>query len=134
MDSGKRRGSGPARGFIEISDAYSSILLATRCIAKTGVDFVFDPITRRMVIGNNFRGHEGIADAMGLNNIERERIVAGILFRDLAGRLSTNEASGHFYSQWNEASRALFLAFKASKSLGTIHLRGCARPAGGKFK
>ncbi|AHF90591.1 type IV secretion protein Rhs [Opitutaceae bacterium TAV5] len=115
----KSVGSGPARGFIEVSESYSSVK-AVKNFQGKGTDFVFDPTTKRFVMGNNELGHTGIARVMGVGEAQEARIVGGRIFRQ-DGKLITNEHSGHFGHQWTDSTRAQFQSFMDEMGVGSAH-------------
>lgn len=115
----KTTGSGPARGFIEVSESYSSVN-AVKNFQGKGTDFIFDTQTGRFVMGNNPSGHTGIAQVMGVAEAQQGRLVGGTIYRQ-NGVLMTNEHSGHFGHLWNDANRAQFQQFMNNSGVGSTH-------------
>jgi filamentous hemagglutinin len=116
----KLSGSGPSKGYIEVSDNYSSSNLVKTFQGK-GTDFVYDPVTKRFVMGNNVGGHTGIARVMGIDYAQESRIVGGRIFRK-DGILMTDESSGHFGQNWTPEIRAQFNEFMKSFGIEQTHL------------
>jgi hypothetical protein len=112
-------GSGPSRGFIEVSESYSSVN-AVKNFQGKGTDFIFDTQTNRFVMGNNPSGHTGIANVMGVAESQQGRLVGGTIYRE-NGVLMTNEHSGHFGHLWNDANRAQFQQFMNNSGVGSTH-------------
>lgn len=115
----KSVGSGPTRGFIEVSESYSSVN-AVKNFQGKGTDFIFDTQTNRFVMGNNPSGHTGIANVMGVAESQQGRLVGGTIYRE-NGVLMTNEHSGHFGHLWNDANRAQFQQFMNNSGVGSTH-------------
>ena len=117
---GSLAGSGPAKGFIELSDRVKSSAAVRNFSGKNPVDFVYDPRSRTFVMGNNPAGHDGAAMAAGLPR--DQGLVGGRISRDPGGGLVTTEWSGHYGMNWTDDIRADFSAFMAEHGVEFTHV------------
>jgi len=113
-----RPGSGPAAGFIEISDSYPSSAAVQNLSTSKPIDFVFDPQSKRFVMGNNAHGHDGILQAARIPS--SDHIVGGRISRQ-NGVLVTDEHSGHYGINWTPQIRAKFLQFLKMHGISVTH-------------
>jgi len=111
-------GSGPARGFLEVSDAYSSSRAVQNFASPRPADFIFDSRSQRFIMGNNPLGHTGILRAGGI--AESEAIVGGRIVRQDGG-LMTSEWSGHFGPNWTPEIRQRFQSFMQQRGVNINH-------------
>ena len=116
------KGSGPAPGFIEISSGVRSTGAIESLNPNRPMDFVFDPVNKRFVVGSRKRpfGHDGIMDAAG-RGIRNPNSVGGRIGRR-DGILYTDEWSGHYGMRWNNTLRQQFESFKQEFGLDIPHL------------
>ena len=116
------KGSGPAPGFIEISPGVRSTGAIESLNPNKPMDFVFDPVNKRFVVGSRKRqfGHDGIMDAAG-RGIRNDNSVGGRIGRR-NGILYTDEWSGHYGDRWNDTLRQQFESFKQEFGLDIPHL------------
>jgi filamentous hemagglutinin len=86
-------GSGPAKGFLEVSDAYSSSKAVQGLSNSKPIDFIYDPASQRFIMGRNQFGHDGILDAGKIPS--SDAIVLGGIWKE-NGVLRAYEWSGHY--------------------------------------
>ena len=122
QESPNFKGSGPAPGFIEISAGVKSTKAVENLNPKRPMDFVFDPVNKRLVVGSKKQpfGHDGIMDAAG-RGIRNPNSVGGRIGRR-DGILYTDEWSGHYGRRWNDTLRQEFESFKQEFGLDIPHL------------
>ncbi|HWJ29474.1 MAG TPA: polymorphic toxin type 43 domain-containing protein, partial [Flavisolibacter sp.] len=97
--------SGPIGGVIELSDyAKSNNAFLNSFQGEKAKDFVFDPISNRLVVGgkNYEMGHFGLVRSIGANE---KLIVGGRIRMTQDGSIEFNEWSGHYGDQWTDAMR-----------------------------
>lgn len=107
-------GSGPASGYLEVSDAYSSSAAVRNFASPDPTDFIFDSQSERFVMGTGPQGHNSILQAAGIS--PSDSIVGGGIWREDGG-LMTNEFSGHFGMNWTPEIRLQFQGFMQSNGV-----------------
>jgi RHS repeat-associated protein len=112
------RGTGPAAGFLEVSDAYPSSKAVQNFGSADFVDFIFDPKSQRFIMGKGPHGHDSILQAGQI--VRHEHIVGGRIARR-GGRLVTDEWSGHYGENWTPQIRAQFLEFMKAHGVDILH-------------
>jgi hypothetical protein len=84
-------GSGPASGFLEVSDAYPSSKAVQNFASPTATDFIFDSQSGRFIMGDGgILGHDGILAAGKIT--PSETTVGGTIWRE-NGSLMTVKGS-----------------------------------------
>jgi hypothetical protein len=78
-------------------------------------EFIFDPTTNTFVVaGQRVAGsHAALAEAISANET---KVVGGMFSRGPNGEITTNEWSGHYGQNWNDAVRQQFKSFMESKT------------------
>jgi RHS repeat-associated protein len=112
-------GSGPAKGFIEISDAYASSKAVQNLATSKPIDFIFDSQSGRFVMGNNPLGHDGILQAAKIS--PSGSTVGGTIWRE-NGVLKTDEWSGHYGMNWTPEIRQQFQNFMQQHGIDVTHI------------
>ena len=123
QESPNFKGSGPAPGIIEISAGVKSTKAIENLNPKRPMDFVFDPVNKRLVVGSRRsipHGHDGIMDAAS-RGIRNPNSVGGRIGRR-DGILYTDEWSGHYGDRWDDTLRQQFESFKQEFGLDIPHL------------
>ena len=115
---GVATGSGPASGFLEVSDAYSSSKAVQNFASPTATDFIYDSQSQRFVVGSGPLGHDSILDAAGIT--PSETTVGGTIWRENGG-LMTDEWSGHYGQNWTPAIRQEFQNFMQQHGVNITH-------------
>lgn len=115
---GVATGSGPASGFLEVSDAYSSSKAVQNFASPTATDFIYDSQSQRFVMGSGPFGHDSILDAAGIT--PSETTVGGTIWRE-NGSLMTDEWSGHYGQNWTPAIRQEFQNFMQQNGVDITH-------------
>jgi hypothetical protein len=113
-----RVGSGPASGFLEVSDAYASPRAVQNFASPNATDFIFDSQSGRFVMGNGPLGHDSILQAAGIT--PSETTVGGTIWRG-NGSLMTNEWSGHYGQNWTPEIRQQFQDFMQQRGVNIKH-------------
>lgn len=114
----KAGGSGPAKGFLEVSDAYASSKAVQNFGSAKTTDFIFDSQSQRFIMGNNSLGHPGILRAGGIS--ESKSVVGGGIFRR-DGQLMSSEWSGHFGQNWTPEIRQHYQSFMQQHGVNIQH-------------
>ncbi|WP_437649290.1 SpvB/TcaC N-terminal domain-containing protein [Sorangium sp. So ce362] len=121
-ERGHARGSGPAAGFFEVSDAYRSSKAVQNFGAATPMDFIFDAKNGRFIMSTEKRlhGHDAILHAAGIS--PHPGIFGGRISRQ-AGGLVTDEWSGHYGEGWrqNPEIRQQFVDFMSKHGVQVTH-------------
>ncbi|MGY2682822.1 filamentous hemagglutinin [Pseudomonas tolaasii] len=117
-------GSGPAKGFLEVSDAYSSSKAVQGLSNSKPIDFIYDPASQRFIMGRNQFGHDGILDAGKIPS--SDAIVGGGIWKE-NGVLRTYEWSGHYGMNWTPELREQFKSFMSSHGVDVTHTPGISR-------
>lgn len=117
-------GSGPAKGFLEVSDAYSSSKAVQGLSNTKPIDFIYDPVSQRFIMGRNQFGHDGILNAGKIPS--SDAIVGGGIWKE-NGVLRTYEWSGHYGMNWTPELREQFKSFMSSHGVSVTHTPGIAR-------
>ncbi|WP_225771985.1 hemagglutinin repeat-containing protein [Pseudomonas sp. Marseille-Q5115] len=117
-------GSGPAKGFLEVSDAYSSSKAVQGLSNSKPIDFIYDPASQRFIMGRNQFGHDGILDAGKIPS--SDSIVGGGIWKE-NGILRTYEWSGHYGMNWTPELREQFKSFMSSHGVDVTHTPGISR-------
>ncbi|CAN98730.1 Rhs family protein [Sorangium cellulosum So ce56] len=121
-EKGHARGSGPAAGFFEVSDAYRSSKAVQKFGAATPMDFIFDAKKGRFIMSTERRvhGHDAILHAAGIS--PHPGIFGGRISRQ-AGGLVTDEWSGHYGEGWrqNPEIRQQFVDFMSKHGVQVTH-------------
>jgi RHS repeat-associated protein len=112
-------GSGPASGYLEVSDAYASSKAVQNFSSSTPKDFIFDPNSGRFVMGRGPFGHDSILEAARIT--PSESTVGGTIWRE-NGNLMTNEWSGHYGQNWTPEIRAQYLNFMQEQGVDITHI------------
>ena len=119
-------GSGPTPGTIGITDSTSTKALQNYNPSGGGIEFVYDPTTNTFVAGKPsidlFDGspHEQLAQTF--SSADNPAIVGGTLQRGANGEFFTNENSGHYGANWDEAVRSQFSQWLSDRlGLPVIH-------------
>jgi filamentous hemagglutinin len=113
------RGSGPAQGFLEVSDAYRSSKAVPGFGSSRPTDFIFDPHSQRFIMGSGPLGHDSILQAAGI--APSETIVGGRIYRQ-GGTLVTDEFSGHYGQNWTSEIRQQFQSFMQQHGVDITHI------------
>ena len=121
---GAATGSGPAKGFLEVSDAYSSSKAVQGLSNSKPIDFIYDPVSKRFIMGRNQFGHDGILNAGKIPS--SDAIVGGGIWKE-NGVLRTYEWSGHYGMNWTPENREQFKSFMRSHGVDVTHTPGIAR-------
>jgi filamentous hemagglutinin len=111
-------GSGPAKGFLEVSDSYTSSKAVQNFSAATAKDFIYDPKSGRFIMGKSPLGHDGILQAGRIGG--SDSILGGRIYRK-NGVLVTDEWSGHYGMNWTEAARKDFMTFMQKHGVEVKH-------------
>jgi hypothetical protein len=108
-------GSGPVPGVIEVSGRAKSIGAFKNYFPKTGIEYVFDPETGAMAIGEpadylDFRGspHQQLARSIGANP---NTVLGGMMRRLPDGTFDFDGNSGHYGERWTPGLRTQFSQF-----------------------
>ncbi|MDD2029508.1 two-partner secretion domain-containing protein [Pseudomonas sp. 39167] len=117
-------GSGPAKGFLEVSDAYSSSKAVQGLNNSKPIDFIYDPVSQRFIMGRNQFGHDGVLNAGKIPS--SDAIVGGGIWKE-NGVLRTYEWSGHYGMNWTPELRKQFKTFMSSHGVNVTHTPGIAR-------
>ncbi|MCZ7648880.1 MAG: polymorphic toxin type 43 domain-containing protein [Planctomycetota bacterium] len=109
------KGSGPARGVIEVSRNSKSYAAFRNYSPKQGgIEFVFDPSAERFLVGKPkdfvpaFSNHQKLAyflDGDGSN------VVGGMFRRGEDGSIILNQHSGHYWRNWTPEKERKLKAF-----------------------
>ncbi|TCI04835.1 hypothetical protein EZV61_02355 [Corallincola luteus] len=113
----KVAGSGPGKGFIEVSANHVSSKAVQKLSNSKPIDFIFDPKSQRFIMGNNPLGHDGIRMAGGIGHKE---IVGGSIWRQ-NGKLRTDQSSGHYGTNWTAKVREQFVTFMSQNGVDVSH-------------
>jgi filamentous hemagglutinin len=111
-------GSGPAAGFLEVSDSYASSKAVQNFSSTTPTDFVFDAASGRFIMGRNALGHDGVIKAGRIT--PTARTVGGRIYRQ-NGILTTDERSGHYGQNWTPELRKQYEAFMKEHGVSVTH-------------
>jgi hypothetical protein len=104
-----------------VNSSSKSVAAIRNYYPKEGaIEFIFDPETNTFLVGGKGY-HSGLASAINANT---SRVVGGIFSRGPNGEIFTNEASGHFWQNWNPAVRQQFQTAMESYGLPVIHTIG----------
>ena len=114
----KRVGSGPAKGFLEVSDAYASSKAVQNFGSARPTDFIFDAQSQRFIMGRGPLGHDSVLQAGRI--APSETTVGGRIFRQ-DGRLITDEWSGHYGQNWTPELRQQFQNFMQQHGVDITH-------------
>ncbi|MET9492807.1 polymorphic toxin type 43 domain-containing protein [Nocardia sp. NPDC006630] len=126
----KLHGSGPAPGAIEASDRVKSFAALHNYHPSHGVEFVFDPNNGRFAVGEiapyersgiDGSPHEKLARSIGA---DPSSVVGGMFWNDVGDCMRTNEASGHFWQNWNGDVRAQFIETMKGYGFDVFHHGG----------
>ncbi|MGK4001462.1 polymorphic toxin type 43 domain-containing protein [Sorangium sp. So ce1036] len=114
------RGSGPAAGFFEVSDAYRSSKAVQRFGSAKPVDFIFDSKSGRFVVSTDRQphGHDSILQAARIS--PHSGVVGGRISRQPEG-LVTDEWSGHYGRNWTPEIRQQFVDFMRNHGVRVVH-------------
>lgn len=132
------RGTGPAPGVFELSarttsssavENYSPLFRQqTRggIVEQRGVEFIFDTEKNVFLVGKQkgYSGnvllspHQRLAE---LSRSDNSNVVGGMFSRSPSGAIRTDEYSGHFHDNWNEATRQKFISFMRDNGLEVEH-------------
>lgn len=119
-------GSGPAPGVLGVNSNSVSIRALLNYRAK-GIEFVFDTETGTFVVGRPpyglFSGspHQQLAATIRANE---STVLGGTLQSNGNGIFLTNEASGHFFQNWNALTRNQFQTTMNNYGFTIQHGRG----------
>jgi hypothetical protein len=109
------KGSGPVAGILEVSDAYTSSK-AVQNYAGKGVEFVFDAVSGRFVMGG--MKHSSLVVNAG---IEAGSTTVGGIIQRKGGKLVTNEQSGTYWRNWTDDIRRKFTEFMKAHGVNIKH-------------
>ncbi|WP_437624402.1 polymorphic toxin type 43 domain-containing protein [Sorangium sp. So ce1151] len=117
---GQARGSGPAAGFFEVSDAYRSSKAVQSFGAAKPVDFIFDSKSGRFIMSTDRQphGHDSILQAARIS--PHSGVVGGRISRQAEG-LVTDEWSGHHGRNWTPEIRQQFVDFMNKHGVRITH-------------
>ena len=116
------KGAGPIPGTFGVGPGTESVKGLQNFFPRRGnVEFIFDPATSTFVVGNGTMKHSALASSI---SADTNRVVGGIFSRGSNGSMLTNEASGHFWQNWNPQVRQQFADFMNSKGLSIVHREG----------
>ena len=113
----KAVGSGPAKGFLEVSSNFKSSKAVQNLTNSIPIDFIFDPKSQRFIMGKNSLGHDGIRMAGGIGHKD---IVGGSIWRQ-NGKLMTDQSSGHYGTNWTASIREQFTTFMKQNGVDISH-------------
>jgi hypothetical protein len=85
------------------------------------VEYVFDPDTSTLIVGNGRMPHTPLAASI---DADTSRVVGGIFSRGPDGTMLTNEASGHFWQNWTPEVRQQFNQTMQSNGFNHLHREG----------
>ena len=111
--SGKKHGSGPTAGVLEVSSSRKSAAQFKNFNPKNAIEFVFDPSSNTFAVGkvkSSTKGlspHQNLAKSINGGN----NVVGGMFKRGKNGQILTNEMSGHYHQNWTKEIRAQFQEF-----------------------
>ncbi|MEX2964351.1 polymorphic toxin type 43 domain-containing protein [Microbulbifer sp. TYP-18] len=111
------RGSGPAKGFLEVSSNFKSSKAVQNLTNSKPIDFIFDPKSQRFIMGRNSLGHDGIRMA---GKIGHKNIVGGSIWRQ-NGKLMTDQSSGHYGTNWTASIREQFTKSMRQNGVDVSH-------------
>ncbi|MBJ9978333.1 hypothetical protein IAE35_23175 [Pseudomonas sp. S75] len=109
---------------MEVSDAYASSKAVQGLNNSKPIDFIYDPVSQRFIMGRNQFGHDGILSAGKIPS--SDAIVGGGIWRE-NGVLRTYEWSGHYGMNWTPQLREQFKSFMSSHGVNVTHTPGIAR-------
>ncbi|WP_417800652.1 polymorphic toxin type 43 domain-containing protein [Tenacibaculum sp.] len=114
----KLRGSGPAPGVIEVSKRAKSLGRFSNYRPKNSVEFIFDPKSNTLLVGNVKYSVKGLSPhqnlALSLGKSRSGNVVGGMFKRNSNGDIMTNEMSGHYWKNWTPEVRTQFNSFMKS--------------------
>jgi hypothetical protein len=114
------RGSGPAKGFVEVSDTYDSSKAVQNFNATSWRDFVFDSQSERFIMGRRSTlGHDAFREIKGI--VPGEGTPGGRIFSE-NDKLFTNEHSGHYGQYWTPEIRQQFVDFMDRHGVNITHI------------
>ncbi|HCL4400944.1 TPA: hypothetical protein N2D31_006345, partial [Pseudomonas aeruginosa] len=91
------------------------------------IEYVFDPISKSFAVGRpkDFRPmlsqHQQLADSIGAADAT---VVGGKFWRGPNGEFFTNEYSGHYWRNWSEENRKVFVDVMNKYGVKVEHRRG----------
>lgn len=88
------------------------------------IDFIYDPVSKRFIMGRNRFGHDGILDAGKIPS--SDAIVGGVIWKE-NGVIRTYEWSGHYRMNWTPELREQFKSFMRSHGVDVTHTPGISR-------
>jgi filamentous hemagglutinin len=103
-------GSGPVPGVIGVTEE-TSVQALCNYYPIGGVEFVYDPIARRLAAGRPQSGqfddspHQQLAQSI---DAVHSKVLGGTLQRGESAEFFTSEQSGHYGQNWNDFYRETF--------------------------
>lgn len=116
------KGTGPLPGTFGVNaDVISTKGLQNYFPRNGGVEYIFDPSTSTLIVGNGKYFHSPLAASI---NADTNSVVGGIFRRSATGEMITNEFSGHFWQNWTPEVRQQFKQMMQSWNFNHIHREG----------
>jgi len=88
---------------------------------RGSVEYIFDPNTSTLVVGNGRWTHSPLAASI---KADTGSVVGGMFSRGPNGTMLTNEASGHFWRNWTPEVRQQFNQMMRSRGFDHLHQEG----------
>lgn len=124
------KGSGPTPGVLGVEPGSLSSKALRNYYPSTdsgSIEYVFDPISKSFAVGRpkDFRPmlsqHQQLADSIGAADAT---VVGGKFWRGPNGEFFTNEYSGHYWGNWSEENRKVFVDVMNKYGVKVEHQRG----------
>ncbi|WP_260601608.1 RHS repeat-associated core domain-containing protein [Pseudomonas aeruginosa] len=124
------KGSGPTPGVLGVEPGSLSSKSLRNYYPSTdsgSIEYVFDPISKSFAVGRpkDFRPmlsqHQQLADSIGAADAT---VVGGKFWRGPNGEFFTNEYSGHYWRNWSEENRKVFVDVMNKYGVKVEHRRG----------
>ncbi|MEP9401908.1 polymorphic toxin type 43 domain-containing protein [Sphingomonas silueang] len=116
------KGSGPIPGTFGVnSETVSTKGLENFFLKRGHVEYIFDPETSTLIVGNGKWTHSPLAGSI---DADTSRVVGGMFSRTPNGTMLTNEASGHFWRNWTPNVRQQFSQMMQKRGFDHIHHEG----------
>lgn len=116
------KGSGPIPGAFGVNSGTTSTKALENFTPKRGsVEYIFDPNTSTLVVGNGRWTHSPLAASI---KADTGSVVGGMFSRGPNGTMLTNEASGHFWRNWTPEVRQQFNQMMRSRGFDHLHQEG----------
>lgn len=125
--TGKKSGSGPTAGVLEVSNNRKSVAQFKNYNPKNATEFVFDPKNNTFAVGRVKNSTAGLSPHQNLSKSINggNNVVGGMFKRGTNGQIMTNEMSGHYHQNWTPEIRAQFQDFlKSQTGQNMMHTEG----------